>query len=436
MRQKGHTSWLDVGVAEDGTYTIRDHNRLEDIIRELKAPDSQYPLLSVFLGGSTKDSALQALFSQNNIRRARAAASIYLRYDTLSAESTAPILFADGNLELARSSPDPTIQRTFETQISWNAASARDVLWIVYARLVFLFADIICIFADDFPNLSDVAQFLVDCAHARSASSLPIAVRPRVIVALAANMESPVGDVLKTEQFYQQLRGTSATSMLESFSSINMIHLAGNRLSEHARYERLRALIIGQQDDMQAVRRDHYALYNALHLGALFQSAVKHLAKTIQQPFNLIKATREKRIVPPGLSNHLAHYQEIGAKAGCGSQALISSIASAMLMDQYVPGMLGMESSPRLYQRQKKGKPDFTNKRLYSVISDGTSSRFSNSIPWSRDPCTAEASSDQSHIAPNRNCRYDRTRIRRTILYPRAERAVLYRLSTGATYIV
>lgn len=49
---------------------------------------------------------------------------------------------------------------------------------VILARFVFLFADIICIFVDDFESLQSAAHFLVECAMVGSASSLPLAVRP------------------------------------------------------------------------------------------------------------------------------------------------------------------------------------------------------------------------------------------------------------------
>lgn len=222
----------------------------------------------------------------------------------------------------------------------WDIPSAKTVLHAVWARLVFLFADVICIFADDFPDFSHVADFLVDCLRLGSASSLPVAVRPRVIIVFGHARDGVPDDVQQTNLLYQRLNNDTSGLLSESFSAVNMIRLEHGPLSETARHERLRALIAGQLDDMQLVRQDHKVLINANHLVALFQSAFRHLADEIREPFHYVKATRAHNAVPPSLATHLAHYQGIGMQSDLCYEDLAPSIASALVMDHYIPGML------------------------------------------------------------------------------------------------
>ena len=121
-----------------------------------------------------------------------------------------------------------------------------------------------------------------------------------------------------------------------------MIRLEAGPLSESARHERLRALVAGQLDDMQLVRQDHRLLINANHLVALFRSAFRHLAEEICQPFHYVKATRAYNDIPPSLATNLVHYQEIGMQSGLCYEDLVPSIASALVMDHYIPGMLSV----------------------------------------------------------------------------------------------
>lgn len=220
----------------------------------------------------------------------------------------------------------------------WDRQSTRAVLHAVWARLVFLFADVICVFADDFPDLSH-AEFLIDCLKLGSASSLPVAVRPRVIIVLSNVQNGGSDDVQQADLLHRKL---NSDTFSESFSAVNMIHLEDGPLSETARHERLRALIAGQLDDMQLVRQDHNILINANHLEALFRSAFRHLADEICQPFHYVKATRAYNSIPPSLATHLTHYQEIGMQTGLCYEDLVPSIASALIMDHYIPGMLSV----------------------------------------------------------------------------------------------
>ena len=318
-----------------------DRGRLARIVAEMAGPERQHPALCVFLGCGHKDAALQQLYPRNNIKRHNSNARIQLRYDIASWESPRPILFADGdpgyNPRPNHLSVDEDGQKHL---ISWGCVSMESALLVIWSRLVFLFTDIVCIFADDFPGLSHVAKFLLACVEMQSASSLPTTVRPRVIVIV-----SPAETIAaQTEQFYQQLHGVSYRSLLETFSAVNVVQLADTCLSDMTRYERLRAMIFKQLDDTQTVRHDFRVVPNTIHLEGLFHYAIRHTAADIQQPFNFVKATRARRMTPTHLGGHLTHYQEIGGRVGLCYKQLAPSIASALLIDHYVPDMLGMVS--------------------------------------------------------------------------------------------
>ncbi|KAK5732926.1 hypothetical protein LTS12_027039, partial [Elasticomyces elasticus] len=335
--------WLDIGVGEGATFTLLDHGRLERVIAELTEPGSQCPALCVFLGTKWKDTSLRHLYPHNNIKRRDSEAAVRLRYDIGSWGTSRPIFLADGDLSCKpypRSSERKHIKE--EQSIMWDKPSTKTVLHAVWARLVFHFADIICIFADDFPDLSHVAEFLIDCLKLGSASSLPVAVRPRVIIVLGNVRNGGSDDVQQADLLYRRLNNDTSRSLSESFSAVNMIRLEDGPLSETACHERLRALIAGQLDDMQLVRQDHNVLINANHLEALFRSAFRHLADEICQPFHYVKATRAYNSVPPSLATHLMHYQEIGMQTGLCYEDLVPSIASALIMDHYIPGMLSV----------------------------------------------------------------------------------------------
>ncbi|GMF77642.1 unnamed protein product [Aspergillus oryzae] len=341
MQRIDDISWLGLGLSESKKFTLLDYGRLDRVITEMGDPANQYPTLCVYMGGRSKDACLRRLYPNNNIKRHASTAEIKLRYDIDSLNTTRPVLFTDGDLKCMPSAyPSTNGRPKLERSISWDTSSAEKALYIIWARLVFLFADVICVFANDFGDLLDVAGFLLECLSLQAPSSLPSAVQPRVIIVLEARLDGEQEDIQNVEHFYCKLH-KEGPNLREYFSAVHLIRLESSHLSENARYERLRALIMGQLDDMCTVREDHRALFSATHLGALFRLAFQHTAEGICRPFDFVKATRAQDEVPSTLSRSLAHYLEIGAKAGLRYEELATSISSALLMDHYIPGMLG-----------------------------------------------------------------------------------------------
>jgi hypothetical protein len=222
--------------------------------------------------------------------------------------------------------------------ISCRTLSTTSLLQQVYSRLIFPFANLIYVFAIDFPDLASIAQSLVGCAGAGSTSCLPLLVRPKVIVVLedggSMEPESLEHDIAR---FYDLVREIDRPWLQESFSSLNVIRL-DRSLPETIQHERLWTSIRDQQIAIQAVRRAHWYHYSARQLGGLFQSALKSFVAETQ--FDLVQATRMDFPVLTGLPHHLAHFLEAGLRGGCSLDTLGRSIASALLMDHYVPGMM------------------------------------------------------------------------------------------------
>ncbi|KAL4924643.1 patatin-like phospholipase family protein [Aspergillus undulatus] len=334
MSQVDEIGWLDVGERRDHGLFLQDHGRLKRVLAESGSPESKYPALCAFLGHKAKDAGLRQIYPQNNIKRHHSSATVRLRRDIRSCDLNRPRLIVDGHLTC--SSPSLAPEHTPEGySITWDALSKETVMRAAWARLIFLFSDLVCIFVADFPSPMHVADFLLECINLGAASTLPTPVRPRIAIVFDNTARGTVDDV---EAFHQRLNTAAPTAQCEVFSAVNTICL-DPRLSETARYEQLSAFIAGQLDDMSAVRQDHHALFNANHLMALFGLAAKHFAQEPSLPFNVLEAVRVGNPVPRSLTAHLAHYQEVAMLAGVGYEQLAPSIASALIMDHYKIGM-------------------------------------------------------------------------------------------------
>jgi hypothetical protein len=336
MHQKTDNSWLDIHSGQNGVL-LHDHGQLNRVISDLPHPDQQYPTLTVFLGCKKRDRFMQAMFPHNNIRRTRSRASIGLRCETTSAETDEPWLFADGALSVSTCTESAQLLPGTKL-VPCGSTSTESALHKVYSRLLFPFAHIICIFAVDFQDLVSVAQYLVDLNVAASPSRLPLAVRPKVIVVLEddGSME-PKPTEREIGQFYRLMRQQGNSPLQESFSSVDLVRLNRN-LPESIQHERLRSCLRDQQIAMQGVRRAHWCHYSARHLGALFRSALQSFGA--DSHLDLVKATRTDFPVSAGLHHHIAHFLNLGLREGCSLDTVATALASALLMDHYVPGMM------------------------------------------------------------------------------------------------
>ncbi|OQE66362.1 hypothetical protein PENNAL_c0188G01118 [Penicillium nalgiovense] len=161
MQNSIDIGWLDVGTREDSTFAIQDNGRLRRVVSELCDQDRQYPSLCVFLGGKTKNHALQRLYPLNNIKRHDSEAPIKLRYDVASLQSRRPVLLADGDIPSNdKLYPAKRLDAGVGHPVHWNNYSAAKILLVLWSQLIFVFTDVVCIFIDDAACLEKVVNFL------------------------------------------------------------------------------------------------------------------------------------------------------------------------------------------------------------------------------------------------------------------------------------
>jgi len=208
---------------------------------------------------------------------------------------------------------------------------------MVYARLFFLFCNVLCIFADDFDSLDDIITRLSTWANIGTSSGLPKAVRPRVII--VASPTTMINDQIIMEDFRFKLQGH--LNLTEVFSSITLMHLGSPKLSPVARHRQLREVMLQQSEEMQDIRQRNHFLFSAAHLRAFYPEAVRHAATTITQPFDFIAASRKANPIGSDYVEHLTNFLRLGARYKLPYDSLASFLASSMLMDAYRPGMHG-----------------------------------------------------------------------------------------------
>jgi hypothetical protein len=180
------------------------------------------------------------------------------------------------------------------------------------------------VWVDDFPFGENVVTFL---ANYRTEASLPVALRPRLIIVHDTDTKLPHNWV-------------ALDSLSETFSQIVAAPLAvdGNPDADQ-RHDHLKTLIRTQSQEVQRLRRKNIAQISALHLNKVFKLALQHFSENKEQPFDLIRASRIPNDIPPDIGLHIDYFHHVCMDANLTDMDCAESIASALIMDHYRPEM-------------------------------------------------------------------------------------------------
>lgn len=240
-----------------------------------------------------------------------------------------PYLFADTDLFLQKYS---SWYKSSLYPINWPSSSKQEVLDAVFARLLLLFSDVVCIFADDYEDPEYITAQLSKWANLGSASTLPRDVRPQVVIVTSKRS-------FTLKNLFPNLDTQSQARMLEAFPSIIPFYVPENQLSHMAQHRPLKELLFRLADQARNVRRRHNCLFSALHLNAFFDQAVEHTAATKDQPFDFIKRSRNGNEVQDNYVGHLSTFLQLGKTHSLSYDDVAFFLASTIVLDSYPPGM-------------------------------------------------------------------------------------------------
>ncbi|PSN59164.1 hypothetical protein BS50DRAFT_261980 [Corynespora cassiicola Philippines] len=145
-----HTSWLSLHGGEQ--MLLRRASTLRDLVARLDAPAKKWPSL-VVLVGNTSDAPLMAralpAARKNAGREARKA--IHLQLDPATASSDHPVFVLHGDVPArAVLEPEPAAAPCHDSTVSelrWPVGNPAEALHALYSRLIYPFADVVCLFA-------------------------------------------------------------------------------------------------------------------------------------------------------------------------------------------------------------------------------------------------------------------------------------------------
>ncbi|MCJ1342943.1 hypothetical protein MMC31_001132 [Peltigera leucophlebia] len=336
MASNKHLEWLQVLGSQEPR--LLDPGRISLLARELSDPTCQYPSSVHLVGNNVKSQARRALFPDNNFGKGYCDGVATLRADNSSILSENPIFFAESNPDTQNpplTAKDSSTCMIESFPIQWGH-DPKKLINVLHARLFCLFTDVICIFADDFTEYTQVIQLLESWAATGSASFNEI--RPRVIIVRGGVQASPsiTNEFLKVDNLHE---GLSQQCLKLFFSSIKVLHLAHEQISSMARFRRLKELILTEINEMRIMRKSFSCLYSAIHISSFFRMAVAHTAASLSQPFDFISASRRGNEIQSDFADHLFRFLKIGESYEIPREAQMKFISLNILQDAYPPKM-------------------------------------------------------------------------------------------------
>ena len=327
MARCPHKQWLDLsGFEREWSLSYGQRYRL--IIESLKHPSDQFPSTIFFVGKQRKISTLQHIFVKNNLpqRQARGIANLHL--DQTDLDTDYPLLFADCNpdtvptKELGRWNGCHETNRFPLGSPECVSASARELAELVCCRLLFLFTDVICLFADDLGGLSRTFLRLRRWCERGSSS---VGLLPSILVITS----DPVGG--DDAQKFHLLGRTPA--FLKSFTTLELISMPRQRRpSPDATAARLKSALVAHVDRARRTRIESMTLFSATHLGAFFDAALRAFTRHPQTPFDFLETTRLGRTLD-GMTPHTERLLSLCQQNAVPPEAAERFIASALWMD-------------------------------------------------------------------------------------------------------
>jgi hypothetical protein len=335
-----HLAWAELakGHAEP---TVSYGQRLAHVTAELPRPSQQLPHVIFFMGRDLKDQALAQLCLGAVARPSNNHHSVLLQTDQRTQGSTHPRLFADcdpTNYHLSpslKSSPACHPQTSFA--IDWPPNEAcRDV----FLSRLFLFTDVVCIFADDVGGLDVVENLLSTWARIGSASTLHPQIRPRVMVIVGGRTTSVTQSVMDEQDFMFHLIRPDAPALFDVFADVQTYRIPVS----DTHFRQLEKDISGQLHNTRLWRERKGVAFSATHLNALFQHSLHQFSGMVKSPFDFVQSSRAENPLDGSFTAHLTTFLTLSAKTRLPYEGMASYVASAILMDAYPPDMHGMSA--------------------------------------------------------------------------------------------
>lgn len=335
-----HIQWLRVQEAP-GDLIIHHGERLQRIARRLPQPTSQYPTLLSFTGAKVKTAALKALFPGNELQNRLNTGLANICIDPCTADDVYPILIADIRERWTVAQREPKLNSCHDDNqysMPWldneeEMSRSQDLSDHLQSRLLLLFTDIFCVFADNDGDITTIISRLKRLASIGSGSTLPVTLRPRVIVVMRL---SEIAFQVDNPRVYSEI--SSIPKFFESFAAVTLVNISQSRPS-HAHFQELKSILAQQSHAIREEKKRLRVLFSMDHTAAFFEMALKSFIKQPAIPFNFIKSSRKNSPLDNDLQDHISEFLKLCLQNNLPCSIPPSFVASAIILDSYPPGM-------------------------------------------------------------------------------------------------
>ena len=363
-----HIAWVNLTGKEH--LHLHYTGRVSRLLAEIPEPRLQYPSTIFFLGKRARDIALRQIFPRNNLRRSQKHGTINLRLDSSTFSAEYPIFFADSDplAPILSSLGTSQCHENISQPLRWNSPSELKALGTIYCRLIFPFTDIVCIFADDVGGLEAVAAMLRQWIDAGVSSNLAANVRPRLVIVITEEEHSSTGTVLGLADLRLLLNQDDGANKNAVFSSLLVLQLAHDSISQLARHRRLKEVLFQELDALRLLRIQHRTLFSAIHVDGFFCKALVHVSLMCREPFDFIGSSRADSQITSAFEEHLCDFLHLGRRRFVTYTALASYIASCLLMESFPPKMHSTDMLPSIQWLLLTSHAEFEPKDVYRQL--------------------------------------------------------------------
>ncbi|CZT07006.1 uncharacterized protein RAG0_12591 [Rhynchosporium agropyri] len=333
-----HQYWLRVYQDESGV-GMQYTNRLNHISTSLPNPNKQCPSLIFFLGKQFKTRVLRALYP-GAILKSRQYGVANVCLDPATQSDNHPILIADScpDYTQVKLRGQNTCHETIRYPVGWidefDQPKQQHLAAHTLAKLFALFMDVLCIFAQDCGGLDGVVGLLTGWTVIGSASSLPRAIRPRLVV-----VTSVPGDNFASAALQFRLRVLSDSKFSASFSSLSVVNVLGlgrNPSREH--FSGLEEALQLETDFIRTEKVNSHTLFSMIHITGFFDAAMRQFA-TSPQTFDFIQCSREISPVSHNFQHHIRTFMALCSEHNIPASMIWEFIASVVIFDSFTPDM-------------------------------------------------------------------------------------------------
>lgn len=322
-----------VEISDSEQLCLVDPHRLQRIIEALPHPERQQPFVVACIGSKEKDFALKQLFPANYPKVGGGRLGLCKAYaDVITSHAANPILYWD--IELGCGLPSQDTRAYCHQFQAFRMQTKRDddeIHAMIIQRLLLPFADVACLFAEDFGGLPAVLSHLQSWASLGAAPS-ERSLGTRLVVVVPHDTSGITE--LEEAEFVENLR---TSGIARAFRGIRVQRIPSQPL-RNARYLLLRESVLESELEVSKADRDiRMCLYSGTHLASLFSQCLAHTAKMSDEPFNYLLATRQGIPKLPHFTDCLSAVLRASSREDLPHGSLATLLATALLAQGYPP---------------------------------------------------------------------------------------------------